>query len=273
MSKTIVKYHNDLNSLPMRNWSSEEMDLFFTLIMTIRDEGTELLRIDGETLKEFTGTNTRNSYWYKMVDDFCSKSIALKYREEADGKVIYRSLFDVISFDAEERYVEIEVSKNFEYIVNKLAKSFTVWELKEFTKLRSTYSKTMYRILKQWRILGKKEFSIDQFRDVLDIPKSYTANNINQRVLQPIQKELPVYFKNFKTKVLKKNTQGNPVIGYLFTWQPEEIGKWIPNKYKKEKKHSLEKDDISIYLEKKLLEDLKASQKALREDQICIDDI
>ncbi|WP_244877091.1 replication initiation protein [Carnobacterium mobile] len=28
MSNEVVKYHNDLNTVPMRNWTSEEMNFF-----------------------------------------------------------------------------------------------------------------------------------------------------------------------------------------------------------------------------------------------------
>lgn len=90
----------------------------------------------------------------------------------------------------------------------------------------------MYRILKQWRTVGVKEIEIKIFRELLNIPKSYRANDINKRVIAPIKKELPQYFVNFKVKVIKANTQGNPITGYRFTWQPEKVNSWDPNRFK-----------------------------------------
>lgn len=116
---------------------------------------------------------------------------------------------------------EIKVNDDFEYIVNKLTANFTVYELAEFTSLKSTYSKTMYRILKQWKSLGEKEFKVDQFRELLDIPKSYNTSSINRAVIKPIQKELPQYFTRLKVKPIKKTTQGTPVIAYRFVWQKQ----------------------------------------------------
>lgn len=229
--REVVKYHNNLNNLSMRNWSPEEMDLFFTLIMEIRDKGTDLVRLDAEKLKILTGTETRNSYWYRMVDSFSYKSIQLRYRFEDDKTVQYSSLFQRIKFDKEERTLEIKLAEDFEYIVNKLTKNFTVWELKEFTQLNSTYSKTMYRLLKQWRTVGSKEFSIEKFRILLDIPNSYNTSSIQRAVINPILKELPQYFEGLKVKVIKANTQGTPVKAYRFTWKPELTGDWDPDKY------------------------------------------
>lgn len=129
---------------------------------------------------------------------------------------------------------EIKVNDDFEYIVNKLTANFTVYELAEFTSLKSTYSKTMYRILKQWKSLGEKEFKVDQFRELLDIPKSYNTSSINRAVIKPIQKELPQYFTRLKVKPIKKTTQGTPVIAYRFVWQKQlSNGQYIPNKYNK----------------------------------------
>ena len=34
-----------------------------------------------------------------------------------------------------------------------------------------------------------------------------------------------------KVKKIKRNTRGNPVTGYLFTWQPEHTEPWLENKY------------------------------------------
>ena len=91
----------------------------------------------------------------------------------------------------------------------------------------------MYRLIKQWRTVGKKEYNVDEFRELLEVPKSYTNGEVTRRVLEPIQKELSNYFLNFKYKVIKSNKRGNPVLGYEFTWKPEATGEWEDDKYKK----------------------------------------
>lgn len=91
----------------------------------------------------------------------------------------------------------------------------------------------MYRILKQWRTVGVKEFKIEEFKRLLDMPEYYKPSQINKNVLNPIRKEQPQYFKDLKIKVIKANTQGKPVIAYKFTWQAEKTNAWDPNKYNK----------------------------------------
>lgn len=216
----------------MRKWTSEEMDLFFSIISKIKDKGTKKLEFNALELKKLTGTETRNTYWFNMLDNFTTKAICLFFREQKNTTVKKMSVFDCFAFDFSEKKLMVEVSPKFEYIANELTKNFTVYELAEFTKIRSTYAKTMYRLIKQWRTVGVQKFDIEEFKEILEIPKNYTANNIQQRVIAPIKKELPQYFVNFKVKIIKANTQGNPITGYKFTWQPEKVNAWDPNKFK-----------------------------------------
>ena len=51
------------------------------------------------------------------------------------------TLFELLEVDLEKRIVEVKVSSNFDYILNKLETQFTRYELEEFTSIRSTYAK------------------------------------------------------------------------------------------------------------------------------------
>lgn len=104
------------------------------------------------------------------------------------------------------RTLEVGLSPKFEYIVNKLEANFTQYELEEFTTIRSTYAKTAYRLLKQWRTIGKKEFPIEEFKNLMDMPRSYKSSEIDRAVIKPILKELSQYFVGLK---VKKSSQIN----------------------------------------------------------------
>ena len=56
-----------------------------------------------------------------------------------------------------------------------MVQNFTIFELLEFTSLSSKYSKTLYRLLKQWRTQGEYIFhDIADFREKMDIPESFS---------------------------------------------------------------------------------------------------
>lgn len=230
----VVKYHNDLNTVVMRGWTAEEMNLFFSIIAKIRDKGTETVVFNTLELKELTQfANQHKQRWEDVMVNTANKIIKLSYTERTTKKISVMALFSRFDVYLEEKKLVVEITKNFEYIVNKLKGNFTTYELEEFTQIRSTYAKTMYRTLKQWRIQGVKEFKIQEFKRLLDMPEYYKPSHINKNVLTPIKKELPKYFKDLKIKVIKANTQGTPVIAYKFTWQAEKTSSWIQNKYPK----------------------------------------
>ena len=163
------------------------------------------------------------------------KVVDLKYYERTEHSYAVMNLFSYFRVDEKERIVEVEVSSKFEYVINKLEAQFTQYELAEFTNIRSTYAKTAYRLLKQWRTVGRKEFKIDEFKTLLDMPAGYKSSEIDRAVVKPILKQLSPYFENLKVKKVKSNKRGNPVLGYEFTWQKEVTGSYDPNKYDKPK--------------------------------------
>lgn len=234
MSKDVVKYHNDLNTVIMRKWTAEEMNFFFAIIAKARNQGVKELHFNTDEIKKMVNfTQKDEKRWREAMKSTARKVTQLTYFED-NGKVFkVMPLFSLFEVDYEERTVKVEVSKHFEYILNRLEVQFTQYELEEFTKIRSTYAKTAYRLLKQWRTIGKKEFPIDEFKTLMDMPRSYKSSEIDRAVIKPILKELSQYFMGLKVKKIKSNKRGNPVLGYEFTWKPEKTGVWEEDKYKK----------------------------------------
>jgi len=235
MSNEVVKHHNDLNTVIMRKWSSEEMNFFFAIITKVRDEGTRLMKFDTDELRNLASKDFHLERWSQTMKSVADKVVDLKYYERTEHSYAVMNLFSYFRVDEKERIVEVEVSSKFEYVINKLEAQFTQYELAEFTNIRSTYAKTAYRLLKQWRTVGRKEFKIDEFKTLLDMPAGYKSSEIDRAVVKPILKQLSPYFENLKVKKVKSNKRGNPVLGYEFTWQKEVTGSYDPNKYDKPK--------------------------------------
>ena len=230
----VIKYHNDLNTVIMRKWTAEEMNFFFAIIAKARNQGVKELHFNTDEIKKLVNfTQKDEKRWKEAMKSTARKVTQLTYFEDDGKKFKVMPLFSLFEVDYEEKTVKVEVSKHFEYILNRLEVQFTQYELEEFTNIRSTYAKTMYRLLKQWRTVGKKEYGVNELRVFLDVPESYSNGEVTRRVLEPIQKELSNYFLNFKYKVIKSNKRGNPVLGYEFTWKPETTGEWEDDKYKK----------------------------------------
>ena len=231
----VVKYHNDLNTVVMRSWKPVEMNIFFGIIAKLRDKDTRKIIFSTDELREMTDTagNKNLKRWNKAMIDVSQKVSQLNYYYEDEERYVLMMLFSMFEVNKKEQTLTIQVSEHFDYVLNQLNATFTSYELREFTELRSSYSKSMYRLLKQWRTVGKKRFSVDEFSILLDVPKSYSKGMIDRQIINPITEELSNFFNNLIVKKIKKNTRGNPITHYEFTWIPEKTGKWVKNKYDK----------------------------------------
>ena len=238
MANEIVKHHNDLNTVVMRKWTADEMNFFFAVIAKVRDEGTRLMKFDTDELRTIASKDFHLERWSQTMQSVADKVVDLKYYERTEHSYAVMNLFSYFRVDEKERIVEVEVSSKFEYVVNKLEAQFTQYELAEFTNIRSTYAKTAYRLLKQWRTKGRREFMIAEFRTLLDMPSYYKPSEIDRLVLKPIKEQLSPYFQNLKVKKIKSKKRGTPVIGYEFTWEKEVTEAYDPNKYDKPKKET-----------------------------------
>jgi plasmid replication initiation protein len=104
---------------------------------------------------------------------------------------------------------------------------FTVFDFNEYTSLKSGFSKTLFRHIKQWRTIGKKEFTKEFLFKIFDLSESMReSNNFNKRVLKPIKDELSKVFKGFTITPVKV---GRSVTSYIFTWQAEKASILLPN--------------------------------------------
>ena len=227
----------------MRKWTAEEQNFFFAIITQVRDKGTQTVKFNKNDLADIANYSLEhNKRLHTTMTELKKKVGEINYTETTRDEVTKLNredtyyLFERFSFewtdDHSHMAAEIQVSDHFQYVVNKLEAEFTQFELKQFTSIRSTYAKEMFKKLKQWRTIGKKEYSIQEFRDMLQVPKSYRATDINTVILKPILEELSNYFQNLKVTPLKARSKGAPITAYCFTWTPEETGTWNTDKYK-----------------------------------------
>lgn len=200
----LVVYKDELNTVPLRSFNAKEMDLFFSICSKMRNEDLNTITFDFESLKELSNYKmTAKKHFIADLENIYSKLIQLDFRIETEEKIIKFVLFTRYEIDKSKETISIKVNEEFKFILNDIFGGFTKFELEEFTTLGSSYSKTAYRLLKQFRSTGYYIIPIDEFKRIFDVPESYEMYNITQRILDPIKKELSSYFKNLKITKLK----------------------------------------------------------------------
>lgn len=239
MSGETVVYHNDMNLVPLRNFTPVELDLLFAMCNKLKEQEDSVLRINFKDLKQLSNydTNTRNIK--RFVSDLqrvYDKMLTITYTLETPNKIKRFVLFHTYEIDKENRYIEISTSKDLKYILNNITNNFTKFELEEFSKLKSSYSKNMYRLLKQYKHTGYFKIKMDDFKSRLDVPDSYRMTNITQKILKPISDELRYVFPNLQINKIKAK-KGRKIAYIEFVFDPEQRieSKKQPDKVQKPK--------------------------------------
>lgn len=230
----IIKIDNRFNDdpifEPIDSLPEINSNIFWLIAAQVKDQGNNLITLSPEQIKREVGYNSHisNKQIAKNVDDTFSKLLTIQLsKEDIDEKTGHitktrENIFQKSIVDTDTLETSVEVSNSFLYLFNHL-EHWTRFSITQYVRLHSNYSRKLFRLLKQWRTTGKKEYTIEEFRKRLQIPKSYRPTDIDRRVLTICKEELSANFQNFKiTKNYRKGVRGRKLESYIFTWVPEQ---------------------------------------------------
>lgn len=230
MGKEIVKYDNDMNSVAFGKFKEKELDLFFSICFKVRDLGTKKVVLSFSELKALSNYSNRNlERFIKDLSNTYDKMLGLNIKIMHSGLSFTKfNLFSEYTVNVEKKTITIQVHEKFEYILNKMLKegNYTKFELIEFVNLKSSYSKNMFKLLKQWETKKERKFDIHEFRNILDIPPKYRMSEIDKKIITPIMQELSQLFSNLK---LEKIKTGRNVTGLKFSWNNTKLNNKLKN--------------------------------------------
>ena len=145
--------------------------------------------------------------------------------------------FDRLEYNRKTYDLEVHIQDDFYEMMKNYKLGFTRFELAEFVNLSGSYAKTLYRLLKQYRTSGSKIVTVEDFRQLLNVPKTYRQREIDTRVLNPcikqLSRELDMFdtvrapFRNLKCEKIKKKGRGvkgrgGTITHYAFTFEAEK---------------------------------------------------
>ncbi|MGL5575178.1 MAG: RepB family plasmid replication initiator protein [Sarcina sp.] len=212
-----LKHHKDFHGIQFQDFNVKERNLVFALCYKLMNQESNLLEFDVKEISKIS------NYTPTKAGDNIYKSLEETYKRIKNASIVVKKengvkhfvLFTVFETFEDKGLVKIRVNDEYRYLLNQVAKPFTIQDVLEYTSLGSGYSQLMYSLLKEWEKSKNIEFEINKFRELLGIPQGYRISEIDKRVLNPIMEELPQYFFNLK---LEKIKTGRKVTSLKFTW-------------------------------------------------------
>jgi len=184
--------------------SALALDIFYIIAMQVSRYDNELkeYRIDKSEIEAYINCSVHFTDLKKAAESLISCKINLAKRNSKEFYIV--PMFYSLGY--KEGSINARIHPALEDHFLNLQRNFVSADFINYiSKLKSSYVKRMYLILKQREKLNQYEFSVKELREILDIPESFKYADFKRRVLiksvQEInrQADITVNFSEIKT--------------------------------------------------------------------------
>jgi plasmid replication initiation protein len=232
-----VVFENTLNEVvDIKKLKKMELRLFYALVMSVHNKGTDTIVLKLNELKETTKyKKTTKSEWKKVVSKTFDKVFPLFWKKRINGQLEMILLFKQLTYNFEDDLLIVRINKSSEFIFNDIKKTFTKFGWANFVRLNSKYAQILFPQLQQYNSIGKRVFSKEELYKLFNVPESMRpSNNFNKRIMNPIKEELSEVFLDFEVVTHRGHGRGRPVEAYEFRWNNANHRARIEQKQQKE---------------------------------------
>lgn len=221
----LVFIKNEFNTIPLKRLSNKEIDLFFYLCLRLNEKKNKSIKITFAEIKKILNYEPNDIKRLNNLIDRTNKklvqinSLSFEFDNETRSKEkVYFPIFHEFATNETYRFVRVQVHKRFQPFLNDFQNGgFTKFDLIELVSLKNSYSKKMYPILKQFSTTGKIYLkTIEEWKDILNIPPKTEFKKINQVIIKPMIKELKKYFDDLELKTSNNGLRKISHIGFTF---------------------------------------------------------
>lgn len=225
MSNNVVRYNNGLNGVALRTFSPVDMDLFWTICSKMKRKQTNQEVFPFDEIREISKYSQRGTEIFANdVIQMADKLGGMAFYFEDEHTWERLNLFQRFVVDKDKETLTVKVNEQFEFILNSIGTNFTRFELENMTKLNSSYSKELYRQLMAHRDISTKKGAwfvrVEDFKELLAVPKSFRMTNIDKRIFEVAKKEFLTpdengeqIFSSFKVEKVKAKS-GNKISSF-----------------------------------------------------------
>jgi len=184
--------------------SRAEIDIVLTLLTAIRKEDEDFKDYEF-TIADFERKTNRK--WHSKQLKESVKSLMSKPLELPKGEKGWRIVNWFSNFDYDDNgLITCRFDKALKPYLIELAGTRILADFRHLLPMKSTYSKRMYLLLKEYDKIGSRKFDVEELQNILKVPKSLkTYSNFNLKVLKKAQVDINK-FTDLEVKFTEKKT-------------------------------------------------------------------
>lgn len=242
MKNQIVKYDNSFNKTSLSLLTKVQSDILMSVLSAIRPMKTEdgivyLAEFSFKGLRDLINSPNMHTSRIKLIfDDLLNTQVEI-FEKDRYIKANLFSHYELSNDNVAKIILSREMSNKF---ITK-REEYTIIELNEYLELPNNYSKELYRLLRQFRHTGLLFIKKEDFRNILNPPKSYNEYNFIRKIVNPAIKENKVYFNKLNINMKDPN-----VIRLQF--EPHEKLKIISKSQKQNKNNNPQEKELLNYV-------------------------
>ena len=229
-NKKLVVKHNKLIEFKGR-MSVNELKLFSLIIAEAREQQVRTLQkyhIDISSLKDTTKHKDFYGYIKEIAFKLEQKRIEVETKNSEGNRVSYPiRLIYRPTITEKSKYLELYLDKELIPYILDLKKEFTRYQIENILSLKSGYSIRIYELVKQYQIIKKRTFTVENLRNYLGIQKEEYDRffDFEKRVLEVAEREINEYTDlNIS---YTKNKSGRSISSITFTIESKEDDAYI----------------------------------------------
>ena len=152
------------------SFSCSEIDLILTLLTAINKEDNDfkdydfdIKELENKTLRRWNSTRLQ-----KTAEALLSKTLKIKISKDE------WQMFNWFSYFAYKKgVITCRFDKALKPFLLELKERFVSSDLRMLLPMRSSYSKRMYLLLKEYSKIGSRTFNVEELQEILKVPKSH----------------------------------------------------------------------------------------------------
>ncbi len=198
----VVKHNALVNATSDYKFSRNELKMICILVSNINKKTEKDFKEKHINIIDLDVNEETNNHTY--ISNLCSSIMSKPFK--INGSIY--NWFTKLTPLENQGIIEYQFHEDLKPFLLELKNNFTMYNVTDILKLRSSYSIQVFELLKQYQGMQSKTriISIQEFREILCIPNSYKNKDI-RILLETIQKDL------------KENTQ------IEFNFEIEKLGR------------------------------------------------